>query len=48
MIKSFFEHDFNDKNESIVEESYNKTVMDFNFGRHEVFAAMGNITFSGR
>ena len=37
------ERDFNNKNESrkfsfIVEKSYNKTVIDFNFGRHDELA----------
>ena len=37
------EHIFNNKNESskisfLNEKSYNKTVVDFNFGRHKVFS----------
>ena len=42
------ECDFNNKNESrifsfIVEKSYNKTVIDFNFGRHEELATLKSV-----
>ena len=44
------EHDFNNKGESrkfsflkkIVEKSYSKTVVDFNFGRHEYLSTLKN------
>ena len=41
------EHDFNNKSESIkfsflVEKSYNKTVIDFNFGRYEDLSTLNS------